>query len=62
MAKRKRKQAVAYVRVSTASSAQMHSYEFQEQYWSNKFANDPQVDLVCPLPAKIDRKKVQKTE
>ena len=46
MAKRKRKQAVAYVRVSTASSAQMHSYEFQEQYWSNKFANDPQVDLV----------------
>lgn len=46
MTKRRKKQAVAYVRVSTASSAQMHSYEFQEQYWNNKFANDPQVDLV----------------
>jgi len=46
MAKRRKKQAVAYVRVSTASSAQIHSYEFQEQYWHSKFENDPQIDLV----------------
>ena len=45
MAKRK-KRVVAYVRVSTASSAQLHSYEFQEQYWRNKFADDPDVELV----------------
>lgn len=45
MAKRKRR-AVAYVRVSTASSAQLHSYEFQEQYWQQKFADDPDTELV----------------
>lgn len=28
-----KKRVAAYVRVSTASDAQIHSYEFQEQYW-----------------------------
>lgn len=45
MAKRK-KRAVAYVRVSTASKAQLHSYEFQAEYWQTKFDNDPDVELV----------------
>ena len=45
MAKRK-KRAVAYVRVSTASSAQLHSYEYQEQYWRGKFVDDPDIELV----------------
>lgn len=43
---RRRKRAVAYVRVSTASSAQLHSYEFQEQYWHDKLDSDPDVELV----------------
>ena len=43
---RRRKRAVAYVRVSTASSAQLHSYEFQEQYWHDKLDSDPNVELV----------------
>lgn len=38
---------VAYVRVSTASSAQLHSYEFQEQYWRERFADDPDAELVA---------------
>lgn len=33
--------AVAYVRVSTKSKAQAHSYEFQEEYWRNKLSNTP---------------------
>ena len=41
-----KKRVVAYVRVSTASSAQLHSYEFQEQYWRGKFENDPDNELV----------------
>lgn len=45
MDKRKRR-AVAYVRVSTASSAQLHSYEYQEQYWRSKLMDDPDVELV----------------
>lgn len=45
MAKRKRR-AVAYVRVSTASSAQLHSYEYQEQYWQSKFEDDLDTELV----------------
>ena len=32
-----KKRAVAYIRVSTASDAQLHSYEFQEQYWKEEF-------------------------
>lgn len=43
---RRRKRAVAYVRVSTASSAQLHSYEFQEQYWHDKLDSAPYVELV----------------
>lgn len=45
MAERK-KRGVAYVRVSSASKAQLHSYEFQEQYWRGKFQDDPDIDLV----------------
>ena len=41
-----KKRVAAYVRVSTASDAQIHSYEFQEQYWQSKFEDDPQYDLV----------------
>lgn len=43
---KRRKRAVAYVRVSTASSAQLHSYEFQEQYWHDKLDSDPNVELI----------------
>lgn len=41
-----KKRAVAYVRVSSASKAQLHSYEYQEQYWRSKFADDPDTELV----------------
>lgn len=41
-----KKRVVAYVRVSSKSSAQLHSYEFQERYWQDKFADDPQRELV----------------
>ena len=41
-----KKRVVAYVRVSSKSSAQMHSYDFQERYWQDKFADDPQRELV----------------
>ena len=41
-----KKRVAAYVRVSTASDAQIHSYEFQEQYWRSKFDDDPQYELV----------------
>ena len=44
---KQKKRAVAYVRVSTASSAQLHSYEFQEQYWRERFADDPDAELVA---------------
>ena len=46
MSKRK-KRAVAYVRVSTASTSQLHSYEFQEQYWRERFVDDPDTELVA---------------
>ena len=42
----KKKRIAAYVRVSTASSAQLHSYEFQEQYWQDRFKDDPDNELV----------------
>ena len=29
----KKKQVVAYVRVSSASEAQLYNYDFQEAYW-----------------------------
>ena len=41
-----RKRVVAYVRVSSSSKAQLHSYEFQEQYWRSKFENDSDNELV----------------
>lgn len=41
-----KKRVVAYVRVSSSSKAQLHSYEFQEQYWRGKFENDPDNELV----------------
>ncbi len=42
-----KRRAVAYVRVSTASSAQLHSYEFQEQYWRERFENNAETKLVA---------------
>jgi len=41
-----KKRAVAYVRVSTATTAQIHSFEFQEQYWNRKFADSANTELV----------------
>ena len=41
-----KKRAVAYIRVSTASTAQLHSYEFQEQYWQDRFTGDKDAELV----------------
>ncbi len=42
-----KKRVAAYVRVSSASKAQLHSYEFQEEYWRGKFAEDPTQELVA---------------
>lgn len=33
--------AVAYTRVSTKSDAQIHSYEYQNEYWKNIISEDP---------------------
>lgn len=41
-----KKRIVAYVRVSTDSNAQLHSYEFQEKYWKDKFQNDAEAELI----------------
>ncbi len=38
--------AVAYIRVSTGRDAQLHSYDFQEQYWQGAFEDDPDTELV----------------
>lgn len=38
-----RKKAVAYVRVSSKSKAQTHSFVFQEQYWRNAIESDPEL-------------------
>ena len=38
--------AVAYIRVSTEKDSQLHSYEFQEQYWRSAFEDDPDTELV----------------
>ncbi len=38
--------AVAYIRVSTEKDAQVHSYDFQEQYWRGAFEDDPVTELV----------------
>lgn len=42
-----KKRAVAYIRVSTASAGQTHSYEFQEQYWQRRFVDDNEYELVA---------------
>lgn len=44
MAKRR---AAAYIRVSTESAGQTHSYEFQEHYWQNHFVDDDRIELVA---------------
>ena len=41
-----KKRAVAYIRVSTEKDAQLHSYDFQEQYWRGVFDDDPETELV----------------
>ena len=41
-----KKRTVAYVRVSSESKAQLHSYEFQEQYWRSKFEHNPENELI----------------
>lgn len=38
---------VAYIRVSTEKDAQLHSYEFQEQYWQQAFEGNPTTELVA---------------
>lgn len=40
------KRAVAYIRVSTASDAQVHSFEFQEDYWKNEINKNDDLILV----------------
>ncbi|MCM1532847.1 MAG: recombinase family protein [Ruminococcus flavefaciens] len=40
------KRAVAYIRVSTKSDAQAHSYEFQKQYWLNTLTARADCDYV----------------
>lgn len=42
-----KKRVVSYVRVSSSSKAQLHSYEFQEEYWRGRFENDPDMELIC---------------
>lgn len=42
-----KKKAVAYVRVSTESDAQLHSFEFQSDYWRNTIAQMPGYQLVA---------------
>ena len=38
--------AVPYIRVSTASDAQIHSYDFQEQYWRRVLTEAPNTEMV----------------
>lgn len=42
----KRTRAVPYIRVSTASDAQIHSFDFQEQYWSRVLNESPNTEMV----------------
>lgn len=37
----RRKKAVAYTRVSTKSDAQVHSYEYQNEYWQQVISANP---------------------
>lgn len=41
-----KKRAVAYVRVSSGSDAQLHSFDFQAEYWTTTLADEPDVELV----------------
>ena len=41
-----KKRAVAYVRVSSGSDAQLHSFDFQAEYWTTTLAEQPDVELV----------------
>ena len=41
-----KQRAVAYIRVSTASEAQMHSFEFQLNYWQGKIASNPECEYI----------------
>ena len=41
-----KKRAVAYVRVSSGSDAQLHSFDFQAEYWTTTIAEEPDVELV----------------
>ena len=43
---KKRKRAVAYVRVSSGSDAQLHSFEFQSAYWHQELDGNPDVEMV----------------
>ena len=38
--------AVPYIRVSTASDAQLHSFDFQEQYWRRVLTEAPNTEMV----------------
>lgn len=38
--------AVPYIRVSTASDAQLHSFDFQEQYWRRVLTETPNTEMV----------------
>lgn len=38
--------AVAYIRVSTKSDSQLHSYEYQLEYWKNKIESEDNKILV----------------
>ena len=37
--------AVAYVRVSTKNKAQLHSYEFQYEYWKESISNNTKYEF-----------------
>ena len=41
-----KKRIVAYVRVSTGSDSQIHSFDFQEHYWQDRFNADPDYELI----------------
>ncbi len=41
-----KKKAVAYIRVSTRSEEQSHSFEFQEQYWKDYLSQNDEVEFV----------------
>ena len=41
-----KKRAVAYVRVSSGSDAQLHSFDFQAEYWTTTLEEEPDVELV----------------